>query len=87
MRFELQELQDAILDLPADGFFDLKDDAIYYEFICDKSFAINENNYETIDLKVGSSWVAIASIDLPEEINKGISSGEYSHFRYIALTN
>ncbi|NCX55749.1 MAG: hypothetical protein EBW87_00910 [Burkholderiaceae bacterium] len=87
MRFELRELQDAISDLPADGFFDLEDDAIYYEFICNKSFVIDENHYETIDLKVGSSWVAITAVDFLEEINKSIFSGEYSHFRYIALTN
>jgi hypothetical protein len=88
MNFTLQELREEVSGLPPDGFFDLKDDVIYYEFICDKTFQIDDHNYETIDVKISSTtWMAVTAIDSLEEINKSIASGEYSHFRYIALTN
>ena len=88
MNFTLQELREEVSGLPRDGFFDLKDDVIYYEFICDKTFQIDDHDYETIDVKISdTTWMAITAIDSLEEINKSIASGEYSHLRYIALTN
>ena len=88
MNFTLEDLQKAVSGLPPDGFFTLKDDVIYYEFICDKTFQIDDHDYETIDVKISdTTWMAITAIDSLEEINKSIASGEYSHFRYIALTN
>ena len=88
MNFTLQELHEEVLGFPPDGFFDLKDDVIYYEFICDKTFQIHDHDYETIDVKISdTTWMAITAIDSLEEINKSIASGEYSHFRYIVLTN
>jgi hypothetical protein len=91
MNFTLEELQAEIEPFPKGGFFDLGADgnssAIFYDFVCDTSFRIPEDCYETIDLMVGTSWIPIAQIDFIEEINKCIESGEFTRFRYIVLAN
>jgi hypothetical protein len=88
MNFTLEELRDAVAQFPSEGHFYFDDEAIWYEFICDSSFVISDDNYECFHVKISDrTWLPITTIDSLEEINKSIASGEYSHFRYIALTN
>lgn len=68
--FTLEELQEKIAGLPTEGYFKREKDQLWYYFICNIcDQKIVEAKYEMLDMMFDGEWRAIASIDIPENLN------------------
>jgi hypothetical protein len=89
MNFTIEELQEAIEGLPTGGFFQLSLEcgapAIFYDFVISKDFRVSFDNYETLDVSIGSGWQPITCIDSLEGFNKEIAQGQFTRLRYLVL--
>lgn len=66
--FTINELQDAVKDLPEDGCFRQEGNVLYYYFICN-DMKIVETKYELLDMFLNGEWISTAAVDQPENLN------------------
>jgi hypothetical protein len=89
MNFTIEELQEAVEGLPPGGFFQLSKEegnpAIFYDFEITEDYRVSFENYETLDVRIGSGWQPISCIDTLEGINEEIAQGQFTRLRYIVL--